>query len=108
MNQCIDVDVTIEGHGSIILFHLHTATARDWVDEHVPEPLWFADALACESRFAENLAAGMAEDGLTLGDGDGSMFDYAGGATPTRSSTEKGEQVPARPDRGHAWCPDCA
>jgi hypothetical protein len=79
MSQCIDVDVTIEGHGSIILFRLHTETAREWVDENVQEPIWFGDALACESSYADNLAAGMAEGGLTLGDGDAFVFNHEGG-----------------------------
>ncbi len=62
----VTADVTVENHGSIYLFQLHTQAARDWVAENVHEPLWFGNALACEPRCAHELAGGMDSDGLIV------------------------------------------
>ena len=44
-------DVTIENHGSIILFRLHTDSARDWVDANVSEDhQMFGGALAAATN----------------------------------------------------------
>ncbi len=59
-------DVTVENHGSIILFRLHTQAARDWVEANVHEPIWFGNALACEPRCAHALAGGMDSEGLVV------------------------------------------
>jgi hypothetical protein len=60
------VDVNVENHGSIFLFRLNTQAARDWVAEHVPEPMWFGGALACAANYAWDLGQGMLSDGLIL------------------------------------------
>ena len=58
-------DIKIAWHGSIVLFQPITAAARAWIDEHVdPEAQWWGNALACELRYAEDLADGMERDGL--------------------------------------------
>lgn len=60
-------DVTIEHVGSLMLFHLNTDAARDWVDEYVQdEAEFFGGALVVEPRYASNLANGMADDGLEV------------------------------------------
>ena len=60
-------DVTVEGHGNIYLFRLHTDTAREWVNENVSEDRqMFGGALAVEHRYASELAAGMSADGLAV------------------------------------------
>jgi hypothetical protein len=59
-------DVTVANHGSIFLFRLRTAEARQWVDANVADPLWFGGALACEANHAGDLAAGMINDGLNV------------------------------------------
>lgn len=60
-------DVTIENHGSIFLFHLHTDAAEEWVETHVPgDAMFFGGALAVEHRYAEDLAGGMLDDGLEV------------------------------------------
>jgi hypothetical protein len=60
------VDVAVENHGSVFLFRLHTEAAREWVAEHVDEPMFWCGALACEPRCAEGLAEGMLSDGLNV------------------------------------------
>lgn len=59
-------DVTVSNHGGIILFMLNTQEAKDWVDEHVQEPMYHGNGLAVEPRYAENLAIGMRDGGLTV------------------------------------------
>lgn len=61
------VDVQVENHGTIFLFHLFTDEARAWVDAHVdPEAQYFGAALAVEHRYARDLADGMLADGLEV------------------------------------------
>lgn len=60
-------DVTVENHGSIFLFALHTDAAREFVREHVdPDAMRFAGKLVVEHRFAHDLADGMVEHGLEV------------------------------------------
>lgn len=59
-------DVLINNHGSIITFMPMTERAENWIADNVPDPLYFGHALCCEPRFAENLAMGMQESGLSL------------------------------------------
>ena len=60
-------DVSIENHGSLILFRLLTPAATDFVDENVSEDAQFlGNALAVEPRYAQNLAEGMIEAGLAV------------------------------------------
>jgi hypothetical protein len=61
------LDVTVENHGSLMLFRLHTADAEEWVTEHVPaEAQFFGNALVVEPRYARDIADGMQGDGLVL------------------------------------------
>lgn len=60
-------DVLIEPHGTIFLFRPESGAAKAWLDEHIAgDAQWFGGALVVEHRYAENLAAGMLESGLTL------------------------------------------
>ena len=60
-------DVTVENHGSIFLFALHTEAAREWVNDNVPEDAqYLGSKLAVEHRYAADLAAGMIRDGLEV------------------------------------------
>ena len=63
------VDVTVEDHGSIYLFHPVSEEAQDWVTFHVSlEPWqWLCNRFSVEHRYAADLVAGMLEDGLTVG-----------------------------------------
>lgn len=61
------VDVLLENYGSIFLFRPMTQAATNWISEHVQnDAQWFGNALAVECRYARELAAGMANDGLRL------------------------------------------
>lgn len=61
-------DVSVTNQGSIILFHLLTDAARTWVDEHVSDDAqFFGNGLVVEPRYAQDLADGMAGDGLEIG-----------------------------------------
>jgi hypothetical protein len=61
------VDVTVENHGTIFLFRLHTDQARTWVEENVQDDAqYFGGALAVEGGYARNLAEGMLCEGLEV------------------------------------------
>jgi hypothetical protein len=62
-----EADVVIRNEGSLILFHLLTPEAHEFVDRNVSEDAqYFGNALAVEPRYAECLANGMIEAGLEL------------------------------------------
>jgi hypothetical protein len=62
-----NLDVVITGGGTVYLFHLLTAVAREWFAEHVSgERQLLGDALAVEHRYVVDVAAGMAGDGLLV------------------------------------------
>ena len=61
------VDVIVENHGTVFLFHLYTPDAREWVELNVdPNAMFFGDSLTVEHRYAYDLAMGMLNDGLTV------------------------------------------
>jgi hypothetical protein len=62
------VDVLVEGHGSLFLFRPLSYSARTWIEENVSREGFHPDwpTLIVEHRFASNLAAGMQEAGLVL------------------------------------------
>jgi hypothetical protein len=66
----VDVDVSIENHGSIFLFRLNTDAAGEWVDQNVDLPDYMlqgdGSAIFVEHRAARPLAAGMETAGLTV------------------------------------------
>ena len=50
---------------AIVLFHLNTPEASQWVEENVTaEAQFFGTALVVEPRYVAALVAGMREDGL--------------------------------------------
>jgi len=59
-------DVSIENHGSIMLFRLLTPAAIDFVDVNVTESESFGNAIAVEPRYAQDLAQGMIDAGLVV------------------------------------------
>ena len=60
-------DVRVTDHGSVVLFHPLTDAARDWLSDNVgDDAMYLGDALACEHRFAGDLADGMVCDGLGI------------------------------------------
>jgi hypothetical protein len=66
-NPNAQVDFSVENHGSLFLFRMNTAAARQWVHDNVEDDAqFFCDALVVEHRYAANLAEGMRGDGLVL------------------------------------------
>ena len=60
-------DVVTVQHGSIVLLHLHTDAARDWVRDNVSdEAQYFGAALVVEPRFVAHLVEGMIASGLVI------------------------------------------
>ena len=61
-------DVHIVHHHSIVLFHLNTPEAAQWVEKNVAgEAQFFGTALVVEPRYVAALIHGMREDGLEVG-----------------------------------------
>jgi len=61
-----NVDIQVRNEGTIYLFTPITNVGSEWIAENVEEPLWFGDSIACEHRFARDLAFAMEEDGLIV------------------------------------------
>lgn len=60
-------DVTVENHGSLMLFRPETDAGREWIDQHVdPDAMRWAGAVVVEPRYAGDLADGMVGDGLVV------------------------------------------
>jgi len=67
MNHSKPADVHIVDDGSIVLFHLNTPDAAQWVEENVTkEAQYLGTALVVEPRYVEALIVGMAGDGLEV------------------------------------------
>ena len=63
----VAADVEISNHGSLLLFHLLSDRATEWVDENVSdERIMFGCAIVVEHRYAFDLARGMIHDGLAV------------------------------------------
>jgi hypothetical protein len=62
------VDIAIENHGSVVLLHPLTDTARDWIEEHVSRDGFHPDwpTLVVEPRYVEPIIYGAIEDGLRV------------------------------------------
>jgi hypothetical protein len=59
-------DVLVTNEGTVFAFELLTAAAEEWVEEFVYEPMFLGSTLVVEWRYAEELARGMVEYGLSL------------------------------------------
>lgn len=61
-------DVRVENHGTIYLFRIQSSRAARWVKAQVQtEPWqWLGNGLSVDHRYARDLAAGMAADGLCV------------------------------------------
>lgn len=59
------IDVRLEDHGTIFLFHPLTVDAHEWLLENVSDDaIYWGDALVVEHRYARQLAEGMKRGGL--------------------------------------------
>ena len=61
-------DLHVENHGSVFLLVPRTRRGDVWLREHVQaEPWqWFGQGLACEPRYAYDVAQGALADGLRV------------------------------------------
>lgn len=60
-------DVSVQNHGSVVLFHPNTPAARRWIAANVADDAqWFGGALAVEPRYADSLVVSLVSDGLTI------------------------------------------
>ena len=62
------MDVSVKNEGTIWLFRPITDKAVEWREENVGEHQDWCGALVCEHRYAPDLAAGMQDSGLILGE----------------------------------------
>ncbi len=60
-------DIMVSDHGSIFLIHPWTDAGKAWIDENIPDDaMYYANALAVEARYVENIVEGMKGDGLIV------------------------------------------
>jgi hypothetical protein len=45
-------DVLVRNEGTVFVFCPLTTEAKEWIIEHVQEPLWFGSALVVDHRYA--------------------------------------------------------
>lgn len=62
-------DLELESYpgSNLVMFKMVTEAAREFVKEHIHEPMYLGSRLAVESRYAVGLADGMRDAGLTIG-----------------------------------------
>jgi hypothetical protein len=58
---------------------LETPAAKDWVRDHVQDPMTFGQQLVVEGRYLDVLIKGMQSDGLILESRKGMQLDGLGG-----------------------------
>jgi len=59
-------DVLVANAGTVFVFCPLTLRAREWIDAHVQNAMWYGDSMIVEHRYALGLAAGMKDAGLEL------------------------------------------
>jgi hypothetical protein len=62
-------DMRLSHHGTVVLFHPLTDSARDWMREHCPadcDHTYFGSALVVEPRYVESVLFHAGEDGLLV------------------------------------------
>lgn len=59
------VDISVENHGSIVLLHPLTDTAREWIEDHVSREGFHPDwpTLVVEPRYVADIVRGAIADG---------------------------------------------
>lgn len=64
------LDFTLHDEGSLFLLHPHTATAKEWMKEHLPmdnpETQFWGDAIVIEPRYLAPIIEGIRSDGLAV------------------------------------------
>ncbi len=59
-------DITVSNQGSLILFRPITPEAKAHLEEKCADAQWFGGAVACDHRYAGDLAINLHNDGFTL------------------------------------------
>ena len=59
-------DVLVANAGTVFVFCPLTLRAREWIDAHVQDAMWYGDSMIVEHRYAWGLAAGMKDAVLVL------------------------------------------
>lgn len=63
-------DLSIENHGSIVLFRPLTDEGKEWIDRTAPEDAqFFANAMVVEPRYVAGVVDAAQADGLNVVDG---------------------------------------
>jgi len=65
-NSTTTPDILVRNEGTVFVFCPLTSQARQWINEHVSDALWFGNVLVVEHRFAWGLAVGMKDAELVL------------------------------------------
>ena len=66
VNSTRTPDILVRNEGTVFVFCPLTRRAKQWIDEHVQDALWFGNVLVVEHRYAWGLAVGMKDAGLRL------------------------------------------
>ena len=59
-------DISVENHGTIILFRPLSPEANTWFDEHVQCDFTWAGSIPCEPRYAQDIIEGLQAAGFSL------------------------------------------
>ena len=63
----VKADFWLRNEGSIFILYPWTQSAKDWVNEHIPEDAqYFGDGVVVEPRYVSNIIAGIEGDGLSI------------------------------------------
>jgi hypothetical protein len=65
-NKINDVDISISNSGTIFLFRPLNDSAKLHLEDHCADAQWFGGALACEHRYAGDLANVLQHDGFLV------------------------------------------
>ena len=61
-------DFEVNDQGSIVLLTPMTESATDWVADNLPsDAMTFGLSIVIEHRYAQDILAGISDDGLTVG-----------------------------------------
>ena len=58
--------ISVSNQGSVFLFRPLTDAARLHLEECCPDGMWFAGALVCERRYAQDFAVSLGGNGFVI------------------------------------------
>ena len=60
-------DIGVNNHGTIVLFTGLTEAGQQWLDKNIdPDAMTSCGSVACEHRYASDIAQGAINDGLEV------------------------------------------